>query len=438
MVDRARLRAFIRRAHVAAGLMCIGFVALNADAQPVTLEQAVQQALAASPAIRAAQAAFPAIEGELAEARAPLWNNPQISAERGSRDTSQTVGPTVSSREWAVGLSQTFETGGQQRLRRETGTSARAAAEQNVNEVRAQIVFEVAERFFKVLGLEARIRAEEETLALVDRSAQAITRRVEAGEDSLLDSNLARVEAERARNGVAALREQLIQASADLATTIQWPPAEPLQVVGSLDQPPHPHSIDQLLSSAARRPLLRALDLKERAARSKFALERSMVSPDVTIGLSYGKEGPLESRERIAAVTLSVPLPVFKKNQAGIGRAQTELTQVEIERQSAVRQVEAQVRAIWARRQNLLERVTRLNEALLPRLNQNQALTRKAFDAGELGLPQLLLANRQLIEAQRELIEARTELRLATIALDAAAGLSPHANGDHQSPKSPQ
>lgn len=433
MLDQARFRAF-RRVRTVVGLICAALAA-SAGAQALTLEQAVQRGLSASPAIRAAEAAFPAIEGELAEARAPLFNNPQISGEFGSRDASQAGGPNTRSREWAVGLSQTFEIAGQQRLRRETILNARAAAGQSLNEVRAQIIMEVAERFIRVLGLEARIAAEEETLTLVERSAQAITRRVEAGEDSVLDSNLARVEAERARNSVAALREQLIQANAELAGSIQWPPAEPLRITGSLEQPAHPHTLQQLLDLSVQRPLLRALERRERAARSRLSLERSLVYPDITLGVSQAKEGPSDARERITLFTVSVPLPVFKRNQAGIGRAQTELTQVEIDRQSASRQVEAQVRALWARRQNLLERVTRLNEALLPRLKENQELTRKAFDAGELGLAQLLLANRQLIDAQRELIEARTELRLGTIALDAAAGFAPHASGEQSPPK---
>ena len=48
----------------------------------LTLEGAWQRAEEANPTLRAAQAAIPALEGELRDARAPLWNNPQISVER--------------------------------------------------------------------------------------------------------------------------------------------------------------------------------------------------------------------------------------------------------------------------------------------------------------------------------------------------------------------
>ena len=427
-------RAFFQHARLVLALACTALFAPAVDAQSLTLGQAVQRALASSPAIRTAESSFPSLDGELAEARAPFWNNPQVSGELATRDSKQPAGSTERTREWAVGFSQAFEIAGQQRLRRQTAVQNREAAEQNVNEVRAQTIFEVSERFVRVLSLQTRIPSEEQTLALIDRSAQAIARRVEAGEDSILDANLARVEAERARNSVAALREQLIQARADLAASIQWPAGDTLEAIGTLDEPPAAFSLDELVASAAARPLLRFLDSRERAARSRLALERSLAYPDVTLGLTHGREGPSDTRERVTAFTVSVPLPFFKRNQAGIGRARTELTQVEIERQSAVRQVEAQVRALWARRQNLMQRVSNLNAALLPRLAQNQELTRKAFDAGELGLVQLLLANRQLIEAQRDLIDARTELRLVTTALEAAAGLTPYTNAAPRAP----
>ncbi len=429
MVDQAPLRAFARRAQAAVAVLSIS-MSTAATAQPLTLEQAVHRALAASPTIKAAQAAFPAIEGELAEARAPFWNNPQVSAEVGRRDSREAAGPATSSRDWGFGLSQTFEIAERQRLRRQSATRERAAAQENVNEVRADIVSQVSERFVRVLSLQTRIATEDQTFALIERAAQAVAKRVEAGEDSVLDSNLARVEAERARNGVAALREQLIQAQSDLATAIQWPPAAALEVVGDLSEPSRFYSVDELVVSASRRPLLRFLELRERAAHSRLALERSLAYPDVTLGVTHSKEGPTDARDRITMVTVSVPLPLFRRNQAGIGRANTELTQAEIERQSGTRLVEAQVRSLWARRQNLLDRVRIMNEALLPRLAQNQELTRKAFDAGELGLVQLLLANRQLLEAQRDVIDARAELQLATIGLETAAGLGLHINAE--------
>lgn len=78
--------------------------------------------------------------------------------------------------------------------------------------------------------------------------------------------------------------------------------------------------------------------------------------------------------------------------------------------------------ALWLRMQSLQQRVERLQSAVLPSLEENQRLSFKALQAGEIGLSQFLLVRRQALDGRRDLLEARTELRLVRIALETAAG----------------
>ncbi|MHB1216422.1 MAG: TolC family protein, partial [Thiobacillus sp.] len=206
-----------------------------ADPAALTLEGAWRRAEEANPALRAAQAAVPAAEGELRDARAPLWNNPQVSMERRRKEVPQVSNPTQTNREWGVGLAQTFEIAGQQGARRTSAEQSLAATRQAIAETRRQVRAEVESRFARVLSLQLRIQTEETTLNLIEDAANAVGKRVAAGEDSRLDGNLARVDAERARNQVALLREQLIQARAELAALLQLPPNELPQAQGALD-----------------------------------------------------------------------------------------------------------------------------------------------------------------------------------------------------------
>lgn len=179
-----------------------------------------------------------------------------------------------------------------------------------------------------------------------------------------------------------------------------------------------------MLQSAANRPALRALDHREAAAKSQLDLERASIYPDVTLGLSYGRERDIDARNGVTALTMSLPLPLFRRNASGIGRATTELAQAQIDRQTAHRDTRAQVMALWQRWQSLRTRVEHLQTSVLPSLEDNQRLSRKAFHEGDIGLTQLLLVNRQVLDGRRDLLEVRTELRLAQSALEAAAGWS--------------
>ncbi len=319
--------SFLRRAAVASLFWLLLSPAAFADPGALTLEGAWQRAEEANPALRAAQAAVPAAEGELRDARAPLWNNPQISMERRRKEVPQVSNPTEINREWSVGLAQTFEVAGQQGDRRTAAEQALAATRQAIAETRRQVRAEVESRFVRVLSLQSRIQTEEATLNLIEDAAKAVGKRVAAGEDSRLDGNLARVEAERARNQVALLREQLVEARAELGALLQLPPSELPEAQGALDPAAVPYSLEDLLNAAAGRPVLRALEHREQAAKSRLELERAARYPDVTVGLGAGREGPNDVREKIVGLSVSLPLPLFRQNAGGIGRATTEFTQ---------------------------------------------------------------------------------------------------------------
>lgn len=395
-----------------------------AQADPLTLDRAWQIAEENNPQLKSARAALDAAQGELADSRALLWNNPQLAAERKRREVPQVSDPTRINREWSVGLSQTFEIAGQQGARRSAAEQALAATTEAIAETRRQVRGEVESRFVRVLSLQQRIQMEERTLQLIEDAASAVGKRVKAGEDSRLDGNLAKVEAERARNQVAVLREQLLQARAELAAALQLPADRLPEVEGTLDRS-GAYTLDDLLAAAENRALLRSLDHRERAARSRLDLERAAVYPDITLGLSSAREGPADLRERVSGISVSLPLPLFRRNATGIGRASSELTQAQIDKQAAQRDVRAQVIALWDRLENLKGRVRRLTESVLPRLEENQRLSSISFRAGEIGLLQLLLVNRQVLDGQRDLLDARTELRLTQVALEAAAGWPP-------------
>jgi len=392
------------------------------SAAPITLEQAWHLAENTNPVLRHAQAQRAAAEGEAADARGLLWNNPRLSGQQVRRDVPQTGLDPERRREWAAGFEQTFELAGQQGYRRQSSQQQLQALDASIEDTRREIRAEVERRFVQVLSLQERIATERQSLKIIEDTAASVKKRVTAGEDSRLDGNLASVEAVRARNQINALEEQLIQARADLAATLQLPANMLPAVAGALTVPAPAYTLESLLARAASRPLLRALEYREQAAQSRLSLERAARYPDLTVGVATGREGATLARERLTTVTISLPLPLFRRNAAGIGRASTELTQAQIERETVTRNTAASVSALWQKLQSLSARVDALRQTVIPALEENQRLSVKSLQAGEIGLFQLLVVNRQVLDGRRDLIDAETELRLTRIALQLAAG----------------
>jgi cobalt-zinc-cadmium efflux system outer membrane protein len=141
----------------------------------------------------------------------------------------------------------------------------------------------------------------------------------------------------------------------------------------------------------------------------------------VTVGLNVGREGPSDGRERVTTLSLSVPLPLFKRNDAAIGQAMSD----DAGRDRACRATrdgQAQVRRLWSRLDSQRERVARLQRAMVAASADNQQLAAKSRQAGQIGLLDQLLVNRQALDAERDLNDALAEFHTTRIELENAAG----------------
>ncbi len=401
---------------------------VSAQSTPIpaalTLAEAVRLAGSAHPVVRSREAQLIAAEASRREAALPLFGNPELSVEQTRRRANT---PDARANEWTVGIAQPIETGGQQARRREAAGAALEALRAEIDDARRQARAEAARRFHAVLAAQQRVQLEQRSVELFEGTAQAVERRRSAGEDTRLDANVARVEAERARNALASAREGLLDARSELGTALQLPPSAMPELAGELSPPAGErlsYELEQLLASAQTRPLQRALAAREEAARARVAVERASRSPDVTVGLQVGREGPGVARERVGTLTLSVPLPLFRRNDAAIGQALSEATQAEIERSVGARDAQAQVRRLWGRLDSQRERVQRLQRAVVSTSADNQQLAAKSRQAGQIGLLDQLLVNRQSLDAERELNDALAEYHATRIELEHAAGWS--------------
>lgn len=398
-------------------------VAPSATSTPLTLAEAWRLALDANPSLRTKQAQLVAAQGALDDARSLLHNNPELSAEATRREVPQAPLPTERRREWAAGLSQTFEIAGQQGHRRAAAEAALAAQQADIDDARGQLRAQVAQAFFKVLALQQRLDIEAQAAKLFDDTAAAVQKRRSAGEDTRLDANVATVEAERARNQVEQAREQLLDARAELANLLQLPPGSTPVAQGDLaDRFGTTYTLESLLSATDAQARLRALSARQESARARLKLEEAGRYPDVTVGLNVGREGAADARERLTTLSVSVPLPLFKRNATGIGQASAEWTQAGIEREAGARDVRAQVYTLHSRLQSLQSRAQRLRDQVVPALADNQQLSVKSQRAGQIGLLELIVVNRQTLDARRDLIDALADYQATRYALEAAAG----------------
>jgi cobalt-zinc-cadmium efflux system outer membrane protein len=118
---------------------------------------------------------------------------------------------------------------------------------------------------------------------------------------------------------------------------------------------------------------------------------------------------------------LSMPLPVWDRNEAGVAEARAALQGAEFDLERAARDLLAEREAALAERDAAKLEVDALTMSGLPSSKSLAQLSVQGYEAGRLSLIERLDAERALVQTQEELVAARLRLRQAEARVAAVA-----------------
>jgi cobalt-zinc-cadmium efflux system outer membrane protein len=146
--------------------------------------------------------------------------------------------------------------------------------------------------------------------------------------------------------------------------------------------------------------------------------------PDLTAGVAWthSRAIPAGDNPDVLALTLSVPLPLFHRNQGEIAKARVEAGRSERAVAALEGRVLAEVRAAAARYQAAGEKVTRYDGGALQRADHLLAIAERTWRAGDRSLLEYLEAERTWIALRSDALDTRFELREAGLELERAVG----------------
>jgi cobalt-zinc-cadmium efflux system outer membrane protein len=109
------------------------------------------------------------------------------------------------------------------------------------------------------------------------------------------------------------------------------------------------------------------------------------------------------------------------QEQRAVGSARTARLRAELD--AARSRVQIEVRAAFDAYSRRLSAVRMLETDAIPGLDENEQLTTRSFEVGQLGLPELLLIRREILDTRSQYLDALLEAALARIDLDASASI---------------
>jgi cobalt-zinc-cadmium efflux system outer membrane protein len=349
--------------------------------------------------------------GRLLGASVRLQSNPELEASLGNRES-----PGSRFTDFEIGLGQSFEPRSRRSARLAGANAAIAQSSANVDETTREVLRLAAGAYFRALYAQERIRLLGATQELAANVHSVADRRFKAGDIAILDVNIARASLARVRAEREAAEAVRVLAVGDLKQLLRL--EGDLRVEGELSRDSEP-DLSALLQAASQRPELRALEAGVQEAEADARLGRTFAKPEYGLGLRYSRE----EGDQIVLGGVTVTLPVFSKGQElqAVGSARAMRLRAELD--AARTRLQWEVRSAFEAYSRRIAAIRVLETEAIPGLDENETLTTRSFEVGQLGLPELLLIRRELLDTRSQYLDALLEAALARIDLDASAGV---------------
>lgn len=415
---RRLLNRFLLRSFVLIAVAVLSPAIEVAHADPM-LDSLMQKAVSENHDLRAARAQIDSAIGRLVQAG--LWPNPrlQLSNETGVPFASDGTYST------SVAFAQDFPIAG--RLARAEDVArvdvARALAE--LNDAERKLLGDVAATYYAIAAIDEKLKTRDELIEIETSLVSASSARYRAGEVSALDVNAVKLDLDRLQQDRALLEADRITKLKVLASLLGSPPDVPLEANARLPDPKTLPPIDELTRVAlARRPDLRLLMLGADRARAEQALAESSAWEDWTVSVGVKQDrlfvlgAPSQPADKALMVTLSIPFPVFNRNQGTRASAAADEVTAREQAEALRLRIGNDIAAEYARIVALASVVGQYRESTLPLGRKNVALARNAYRAGQLSMTDVVQATRQEIDLNNSYVDALSNYLIAVSELD--------------------
>lgn len=391
--------------------------ALAAQEGALTAQEAVRRALERPANVDILEGTVEVARSEAV--REGLWQNPEISYSREDSRSAQNGAQDV------LMVSQSFDVSGRRSLRSHAAELRARAAEHRGSGTAARLTAEVQLRFYELLVAQLRPEVVSAWVERIEAALAIVMSREAAGDASVyerrrlereLANARARLALHQAARGVAWVRLAAVMGQSDAHAD------NPPQLAGEL-LPDGPRSLAELLAHAEERPALLALDARVEAAQADGEAASRGWIPQFSLGggwTAIDLTGGGRTHGYVAMATMSVPL--FDRNQDESLRARAEERVAHGQRVVAVTTLQGAIRGRAFELQQLVDAARRFRDEAVASNEALLGIAEAGYAGGELGILELLDANRGATDDEMTALELDFSARDAHIRLDLLTG----------------
>ena len=382
--------------------------AVSDDAGLATLASFEQLAMSSNPTLTELQARVDAANGRWLQVG--LYPNPVAGV------SGQEIGNEGAAGQYGAFVGQEFVTADKLKLNRSAAAWDVKRAEQQLAAQRLRVLTDVRRSFYSVRVAQERVKVAEELQSIAQQAVEKATELVKVQEPETVLTQ-AEIEAELAGILVDNARIQREAQWRALAAVVGQPDMPVQDVQADLTTGAPQVVWDETLARIRRE----SPEIAAAAAsieQSRWALQRASVQATPNVTLQAGVFYDDSSNDPFATLQLSLPIPIYDRNQGGVAEAHANVVAAE----KAVERVELSLQqrfaAVYQQYEQARQQATRYEDTVLKKAQRNLDLNRKSYEAGESAYLPVLTAQRSYSQARLAWLNALEQLWSATVQIE--------------------
>jgi outer membrane protein, heavy metal efflux system len=391
----------------------VSFGAENVTVHNINLDEATALALQANPQIAVALRGREVENGQALQAQARP--NPTLSAE--IEDLRSRY------RNSTLLISQQLETAGKRDMRMAAADANLAMADADILIAQAETSAKVYAAFYQVLAAQQAQILATELLQIASTSKETTAKRVLAGKVSPVEETKAKVAEAGSKIELANANQQLDAAKKRLRSL--WGKGldheAAFTATGELENFKPIASLNDLMAQLSASPQLKKASLAITQKQAFSNIEKAKQTPDVTLSLGAKRNEELGGITQ-AIFGVSMPIPLFDKNQGSLQSAKAREAQSQDEKTALENQLSTELADAYARRQTQVEASIVYKNDILQGAQSAYEAARKGFEFGKFSFLEVLDAQRTLFQAKTNYIQTLALARLAEADMQSILG----------------
>ena len=395
----------------------------------LTLDQAIEQLIKGSLDLRAKFYEIPQAQADILNAG--LRSNPVLYADAQlvpyGRYTRERPGGQT---QYDLNVSYPLDLSRKRQARTLYATRAKRVIEAQYQDAVRLAIDQLYSAFVDVLSARQTVRYAEFSVKGLNQLYNVTMELYKRDQNTRADVYRVQTQLNSAQVGLIDAQENLRKAKRSLGVLLNYPPdkAESIEVRGTIQDvaaPPPP--ADELIRMAlGLRPDVVSYRLGVKTAESNVRLQLANRFSDVYVlyqPYTFQDNTPNGTKSPTSwALGVTVPLPLYNRNQGGIARAKLNVTQTQIQLATLERQVVTDVQQAIKEYEVTRTMVERIRKEIEPAARQVRDDTHRLYLGGEVNVVVFLGAQREYQDTVKQYLDTVVRHRRAMLALNTVLG----------------